>query len=359
MPKEKSKRAELSRQSRASAPYPDTRESQVNSSQTGRPSLNKDWEDAICPICLNPPHNAVLLLCSSYEKGCRPYMCDTSYRHSNCLDQFKKMSATFDSTLPGSDDVDSSPSNLESVSISDSEAVMSDTILGTENLSGEEDIQHNAGLELDRHERPKMACPLCRGQVKGSTVVQEARRYLNTKTRSCAQESCTVSGTYAQLREHARLDHPSSEPTAVDPVRWRNWQRLEQESNIGDVLSTIRSTMPGALVFGDYVLENGNIDNGLDDGDFSADEGNLWSFLLLVRYLDPQARITIRRTTPSQVHTGHRNRLGQALTLSEEDSGAGNDASAETDISGSNVRAGPTRLARNRFTRLSRRRHRG
>jgi len=359
MPKERSNRVLSSRRSRASAPYPDTRGPQVNASDSGRPLLRMDWEDAICPICMNPPHNAVLLLCSSYENGCRPYMCDTSYRHSNCLDQFKKMSAALDATLTGSDDAnESSTSNLESVNNSGSEAVISDTISGTENLSGEQDIQHNAGVEQDSHERTKMACPLCRGQVKGSTVVQEARRYLDTKTRSCAQESCPFSGTYAQLRKHARLDHPCAQPTEVDPVRRRNWQRLEQESNISDVLSTIRSTMPGALVFGDYVIENGNIDNGFDDGDFSADDGNWWSFLLLVQYLDPNARITIRRTTPSQDHTRHGSRLGQALTLSEEDSGAGNDASAEDNISGSNVR-GLTRLPRDRFTRFTSRRHRG
>lgn len=358
MPKEKSNRVQVSRKSRASAPYPDTRGSQVNSSDSGGPLLKKDWEDAICPICMNPPHNAVLLLCSSYENGCRPYMCDTSYRHSNCLDQFKKMSAAFHATLPGSDDADeSSPSNQESVNNSGSDPIMSDTVSGTENLSGEEDIQLNAGVELDRHERPKMTCPLCRGQVKGSTVVQEARRYLDTKTRSCAQESCPFSGNYAQLRKHARTDHPCAQPTKVDPFRQRNWQRLEQESNIGDVLSTIRTTMPGALVFGDYVIENGNIDNGFNDGDFSADEGDWWSFLLLVQYLDPHARITVRRTISSQDHTRHHNRLGQALTLSEEDSGAGNDVTDEDDISGGNVR-GPMRFARSRFTRFSNRRHR-
>ncbi|XP_028074206.1 uncharacterized protein LOC114276618 [Camellia sinensis] len=34
------------------------------------------------------PHNAILLPCSSHEKGCCPYMCDTSQCHSNCFDHF-------------------------------------------------------------------------------------------------------------------------------------------------------------------------------------------------------------------------------------------------------------------------------
>lgn len=50
----------------------------------------KDWEDAMCSVCMERPHNAVLLLCSSHEKGCRPYMCGTGPRLSNCLAQFKK-----------------------------------------------------------------------------------------------------------------------------------------------------------------------------------------------------------------------------------------------------------------------------
>ncbi|KAH7425402.1 hypothetical protein KP509_11G052400 [Ceratopteris richardii] len=53
----------------------------------------EDWIDALCPICLESPHNAVLLMCSSHADGCRPYMCNTSHRHSNCLDQYQKTQA--------------------------------------------------------------------------------------------------------------------------------------------------------------------------------------------------------------------------------------------------------------------------
>ncbi|KAL2472311.1 Protein of unknown function (DUF1644) [Abeliophyllum distichum] len=51
-----------------------------------------NWDDVICPICLDFPHNGVLLQCSSYEKGCRPFVCDTDHLHSNCLDHFKQAS---------------------------------------------------------------------------------------------------------------------------------------------------------------------------------------------------------------------------------------------------------------------------
>ncbi|KAK6780407.1 hypothetical protein RDI58_022591 [Solanum bulbocastanum] len=33
--------------------------------------LYKELDGASCPICMNHPHNAVLLLCRSHDKGCR------------------------------------------------------------------------------------------------------------------------------------------------------------------------------------------------------------------------------------------------------------------------------------------------
>ena len=51
--------------------------------------LDISWDDAVCPICLDFPHNSVLLRCSFYDKGCRAFVCDTNQLHSNCLDRFK------------------------------------------------------------------------------------------------------------------------------------------------------------------------------------------------------------------------------------------------------------------------------
>ncbi|EFJ16225.1 hypothetical protein SELMODRAFT_57817, partial [Selaginella moellendorffii] len=184
----------------------------------------KEWEDATCPICMEIPHNAVLLLCSSHDNGCRPYMCDTSYRHSNCLDQYKKLSGRGGG--------------------------------------------HGMGESLD------LMCPLCRGKVVGWKVVEPARRHLNCKSRNCAQESCGFTGSYDELRKHARCVHPFARPSDVDPARQRDWRHLERERDIGDVLSTIQSAMPGARILGDYVIDEDNDDqeDEGDDNDFPGDD---------------------------------------------------------------------------------------
>ncbi|CBI23881.3 unnamed protein product, partial [Vitis vinifera] len=177
----------------------------------------KDWEDATCSVCMEYPHNAVLLLCSSHDKGCRPYMCGTSFRYSNCLDQYKK-------------------------------------------------------AYTKKCEVTELACPLCRGQVKGWTVVEPAREYLNAKKRSCMQDNCSFVGNYKELRKHVRAEHPSAQPREVDPILEQKWRRLERERERDDVISTIRSSMPGAMVFGDYVIEGNHYDFDSDEGEhFDAD----------------------------------------------------------------------------------------
>ncbi|XP_071691952.1 uncharacterized protein [Rutidosis leptorrhynchoides] len=141
-----------------------------------------EWEDARCPICMEHPHNAVLLLCASREKGCRPYMCDTSSRHSNCLDQFQKSST-------------------------------------------------------DEEQQTKLACPLCRGQINGWIVVNPARKFMDSKTRSCSLETCDFTGNYSQLRKHARCEHPRVRPTDVDPERELEWRNLEDDLERQDMFN--------------------------------------------------------------------------------------------------------------------------
>ncbi|CAA0806809.1 Protein of unknown function (DUF1644 [Striga hermonthica] len=68
------------------------------------------------------------------DKPCRPYMCGTSSRYSNCLDQYHKASAKVSSAT-------------------------------------------------------ELICPLCRGQVMGWTVVEPAREHLNAKRRGCIQDA--------------------------------------------------------------------------------------------------------------------------------------------------------------------------
>ncbi|GLT69477.1 hypothetical protein SLA2020_416250 [Shorea laevis] len=210
----------------------------------------KDWEGATCPVCLEFPHNAVLLLCDSYHKGCRPYMCATSRRFSNCLEQYKKAYTKVTSMNNGSVD-----------------------ILGAD--------------EADKKlEVPELLCPLCRGQVKGWTVVEPARKYLNRKRRTCMQEKCSFVGTYKELKKHVKTKHPLAQPRAVDPALEEKWKKLEHERERNDVISTIMSSTPGALLLGDYVIEPGyhgiyeeeydsdDSDDSLDDGYFRLESFN-------------------------------------------------------------------------------------
>lgn len=172
-------------------------------------SEKKDWEDATCSVCMEYPHNAVLLLCSSYNKGCRPYMCATSYRFSNCLDQFKKAY--------------------------------------TKATSGVDTL----GLDA-KAEASQLLCPLCRGQVKGWTLVESARKYLNKKKRTCMEENCSFVGNYKQLKKHVKVEHPLARPRKVDPSLEEEWKRLERERERNDVISTLP---PGTIIVGDYVLD--------------------------------------------------------------------------------------------------------
>lgn len=200
----------------------------------------KEWEDVTCSVCMECPHNAVLLLCSSHDKGCRPYMCATSFRYSNCLDQYRKAYTKITS----------------SSGTADNPILLSDS-----------------GWPVDKCEVSELACPLCRGQVKGWTVVEPAREYLNAKKRSCMQDDCSFVGNYKELRKHMRTAHPSARPREVDPILEQKWRRLVREREHDDVISTIRSTMPGAMVFGDYVIEGNNygFDSEEENGGFDAD----------------------------------------------------------------------------------------
>ncbi|XWS11838.1 hypothetical protein CRYUN_Cryun37aG0035500 [Craigia yunnanensis] len=183
------------------------------------------------------PHNAVLLWCSSFEKGCRPFMCNTSYRHSNCLDQFCKSSVSSPSTaMP------------QEIPLGN----MISTPLSWRDRSPFYD-QTEAGSDL----QPKLLCPLCRGEIHGWSVVEPAREFMNSKARSCSSETCDFSGTYSELRKHARSDHPLVQPTEVDPERQRDWTRLEHERDYEDMISSIQ------LVAGEE--SNGEIVSDLED----------------------------------------------------------------------------------------------
>ncbi|KAL0425086.1 UNVERIFIED_CONTAM: hypothetical protein Sradi_1043400 [Sesamum radiatum] len=162
----------------------------------------REWEEARCPICMEHPHNAVLLLCSSREKGCRPFICDTSYRHSNCLDQYRKSAAA--SSLPG-------------------------------------------------EQQSELVCPLCRGVITGWDVVQPARTFMNSKMRSCSLETCGFTGNYAELRKHARLEHPTNDHRRPAPPGnqigqcWSNKGKLRMHLHTSQILSMTGMVGPAGM----------------------------------------------------------------------------------------------------------------
>ncbi|XP_061356111.1 uncharacterized protein LOC133300566 [Gastrolobium bilobum] len=194
----------------------------------------KEWEDARCPICMEPPHNAVLLKCSSHEIGCRSYMCNTSYRHSNCLDQFCKSFA----------------SHLSS-------AVLQEIPLtSTSSSSREFQSEPRYPSECGSQRQPKLICPLCRGEIYGYMVLEPARSYMNSKSRNCSSETCEFQGTYPELRKHARSEHPYVRPSEVDPSRRSDWLRMEQERDLEDLVSSIHARS-GSEYNRDIILAGG------------------------------------------------------------------------------------------------------
>ncbi|CAI8610261.1 unnamed protein product [Vicia faba] len=262
MPKERKDRS-VSQDSSRTSPYPSS-SSRVRRSTSKTPLESeeniKEWEEARCPVCMEHPHNAVLLICSSHEKGCRPYMCNTSYRHSNCLDQFCKSFAEpspptiplVESEISNSDSPQDQPQDSTEANIVDVQEETSEGFVTMQSLSCEDET------------KSKLVCPLCRGQIKEWKVMDGARHFMNEKSRSCSCESCNFTGTYTDLRKHARVDHPLERPSAVDPERQRNWRRLERQRDLGDLLSTLQNS------FGENRADDGLGLAPIDDGGLLA-----------------------------------------------------------------------------------------
>ncbi|KAH9603307.1 hypothetical protein KSS87_022563 [Heliosperma pusillum] len=217
--------------------------------KTEQAQLNpSNWDDVTCPICLDHPHNCVLLQCSSYEQGCRPFVCDTNHFHANCLERFK--------TAYGM------PTEIKSFSTLDTE---------TSQIPESSD---------------KPSCPLCRGDVNGWIIIETARQFMDQKTRYCEEPRCLFVGTFSELQKHAQEEHPSSRPSRIDPARQLDWENFQQSSEIVDVLSTIHSEVPRGIVLGDYVIEYGDDDATDEFDDFSGVEGNWWKSCILYQVFD-------------------------------------------------------------------------
>ena len=242
-----------------------------------------NWEDVICPICLDFPHNGVLLQCSSYGKGCRPFVCDTNHLHSNCLERFK--SACGMSPSSTSDEMD---------------AVNTETI--------------------ESEDKCRPICPLCRGEVTGWVVVDEVRAHLDEKRRCCDEEQCKYFGTYSELQIHAQKEHPHARPSKIDPARQLDWENFQQSSEIIDVLSTIHSEVPHGVVLGDYVIEYGDEETGDEFEDFHGDEGNWWTSCILYQVFDKFRNSRNRRR--SRVSDARRGSRRSSYDTSNSDEGS-------------------------------------
>ncbi|GMH20419.1 hypothetical protein Nepgr_022260 [Nepenthes gracilis] len=265
-------------------------------------ALHKEWDEALCPICMDHPHNAILLLCSSHAKGCRSYICDTSYRHSNCLDRFRKLAIDSSSSPSLTRLVTTTGQNSTNVSLPISGVPINNETVGV-NDSGENGVPLVVVPERAT-ESLSLKCPMCRGDVLGWNVLEEARKYLDVKRRSCSQESCSFVGNYWELRKHARSVHPLARPGEIDPSRQRSWRRLEHRREFDDIVSSIRSAMPGAIVLGDYIIETGGdgfaAEREMSSGDIDEP---WWTTFFLFQMLRSMEREPITR---SRAWTRHR-----------------------------------------------------
>lgn len=247
-------------------------------------------------------------------------MCDTSYRHSNCLDQFCKSFSEEDppEILPQEETLLSD--NLLPP-FETSESIITDV----QTDITEEEPPPMIPISCEHQEQPKLVCPLCRGEVKDWIIVEPARCFMNAKLRNCSCETCSFSGTYTDLRKHARLEHPQTRPSEADPERQRAWRSLERQRDIGDLLSTLQSS------------------TGEDRGDDSSlavehDGGGWLTVFFLVRIYRPTSGSSSRSsswspTTRTRAQISMRRRATRLWGESYEGEAASSSREADNDSS--------------------------
>lgn len=108
--------------------------------------------------------------------------------------------------------------------------------------------------------------------------MEPARKYMNSKLRSCSTETCGFTGVYGDLRKHARTDHPSVRPSEADPERQRDWRRMEQQRDIGDLVSTMQSAMGG---------EDGGLGAFIEDEDPTSVAYHSITVFFILRFRGP------------------------------------------------------------------------
>ncbi|KAL4277775.1 hypothetical protein GQ457_03G045970 [Hibiscus cannabinus] len=200
----------------------------------------KEWEDARCPVCIEHPHNAILLFCKSFSDSC---------------------------TTPQ----DNQQEGAQLVT-TDVTATSESNVSELQEERTEEGPSTPSTVSCEKQVLSKLVCPLCRGEIKDCVVVEPARHFMNAKSRSCSSETCNFTGSYKDLRKHARLEHPSVRPSEADPERQRNWRRLERQRDLGDLLSTLQSS------FGE---------ERADDSIIPIDDGSWLTVFFLIRVFQP------------------------------------------------------------------------
>ncbi|KAG9132529.1 hypothetical protein Leryth_008445 [Lithospermum erythrorhizon] len=184
-------------------------------------------------------------------------------------------------------------------------------------------------LDMAKGTRRRIGSRRCK--VKGWTVVKPARDYLNSKNR-CCMHNCKFKVDLQASEVHVKsLLHPSLQSMhKVDPLLEQKWSRLEHEREREDVISTITSSMPGAVVFGDYVIERNHVRFESDEEDgFDADamdriegfdvgidqiESNFMNVFLLLQAFD-----SARNNRDPRRHGRDRNRTLDGSTIGFDD----------------------------------------
>ncbi|KAI5008510.1 hypothetical protein ZWY2020_009558 [Hordeum vulgare] len=200
-------------------PNPEKKLFRMPSADAEIAALHKEWDDARCPICMDHPHNAVLVLCSSHDKGCRSYI-------SNRMDSSSHPS----SSLPGDTSNQRSP------------RLLIDVPEFRENLSHEHVIRSSATVsgqqEGTNYNQGPVTLEALMGQVKaGRSSKMPDSTWTRSQEAARGKHACAFSGTYGALRRHARRVHPTTRPADVDPSRRRAWHRLENQREYGDIMS--------------------------------------------------------------------------------------------------------------------------
>lgn len=88
------------------------------------------------------------------------------------------------------------------------------------------------------------------------------------------QDDCSFTGTYRELKKHVKSEHTcAKKPREVDPAMEERWRALELEIERRDVVSTVMSSVPRSVVFGDYVIEMVDGGDGEDEGAGAGEDG--------------------------------------------------------------------------------------